>query len=172
MSSQRRIQASQANGARSCGPVTESGKQASAANSQRHGMLSQTVVLVGESEERFQALLDSFINDYKPTNTAETSLVETMAVARWRQLRTWCIQKSDFDREMARHEGSPVRRAAIAFRSLADNSRSLDLVHRYETSYDRQFLRALRQLKDLRSGPPADHAVPNFPVSTVTATFE
>ena len=59
-------------------------------------------------------------------------------------------------------EGPPSA-AAIAFRSLADNSRSLDLVHRYETSYDRQFLRALRQLKTLRPAPPPTTPSPTSP---------
>jgi len=39
----------------------------------------------------------------------------------------------------------------VAFKRLADNSRVLDLLHRYETSYDRQFIRALNALLKLRA---------------------
>jgi hypothetical protein len=50
MSSQRKIDSARANGARSKGPITEAGKAASSKNSLCHGMLSQTIVLEGESK--------------------------------------------------------------------------------------------------------------------------
>jgi hypothetical protein len=171
MSSQRRIQSSQANGARSRGPVTTAGKLAIAAHQQRHGMLAQTVVLTGESEERFLALLSSFVAQYNPRNEAEHALVENLCVARWRQLRTWSIQKSDFDREMAKSTGPAVHRAAVAFRNLADNSRSMDLVQRYEAGYDRQFLRALKVLETTQAKRSGDDGF-DYPISIATATFQ
>jgi hypothetical protein len=76
-----------------------------------------------------------------------------MAVARWRHLRVLGIQKAEFDLEMARQavpESKPVR-AAIVFRNLADNSRVLDVLLRYEVAYDRQFSRALNMLLKLRA---------------------
>src|SRR4051812_15574236 len=118
MSSLRKIQSSRANGARSRGPSTPAGKQVSAMNGLRHGMLAQTVVLTGESKSRFIALLQALVEEYQPPTESETGLVEAMAVARWRQMRVWGIEKSDFDREMSRHAGPAPIRAAIAFRNL------------------------------------------------------
>jgi len=57
MRSEKQIQASKTNGARSRGPITEQGKRNSSRNSARHGLLSQTVVLNDESAARFQQLL-------------------------------------------------------------------------------------------------------------------
>jgi hypothetical protein len=87
-----------------------------------------------------------------------------MAMARWRQMRVWAVQKTAIELEMARAEASsiesarvesgndpaseasiadltPVVLATLAYRALSDNS-FLDKLHRYETSYDRQFAKA------------------------------
>ena len=45
----------------------------------------------------------------------------------------------------------PATRVARAFRSLADDSRTLDLLNRYETRFDRQFARSLNLLMKLAS---------------------
>ena len=101
MPTDKQIQASRTNGALSRGPVTEQGKRNSAGNSTRHGLLAQTVVLDEEDADRFQELLASFMDEYKPSTASQVSLVETMAVARWRQLRVWGVQKAGMDRDMA-----------------------------------------------------------------------
>ena len=129
----RRIAASRANGALSSGPTTEMGKLASANASKnlRHGMLAQTVVLASESRDRFEDLLNSLLAEHRPTTRSQRALVDGMAVARWRQMRTWTIQKNDFDREISRHQAAtptiaPVA-AAIAFRSLNEGGNSLSI---------------------------------------------
>src|ERR1051326_5882134 len=159
MTDSPRTLASRANGARSKAPITPAGKCNSSRNSIRHGMLAQTVVLERESQDRFHELLSALTLQFHPRTAVEIGLVETMAVARWRQMRIWGIQKAGFDLEMARHqhvaESLPVR-AAIVFRHLADNSRVLDLAQRYETAFDRQFARAISLLIKLRSQPDHD----------------
>jgi len=157
MSSLRQIEASRSNGARSRGPVSPSGKQASARNSLRHGLLARTVVLEGESLDGFKTMLKSLTREFNPATEAETELVETMAVSRWRLLRIWGIQKTEFDREIdlqPREAGPKCVRAGMAFRNMADNSRSLDLLLRYETSLERQYNRALKNLLNLQATRP------------------
>src|SRR5215469_7289528 len=175
MSSQRKIDSARANGARSKGPTTEAGKQASSQNGVRHGILTQTVVLEGESKDRFEELHAALIAEFQPRTTTEAALVETMAIARWRLLRVLAIQKAGLDLEMAKQESqaSPAYRAAIVFKNLADSSRLLDLLSRYEISFDRQFSRALSLLLKLR----ANSSQPPEPLATTlsalsSATFE
>src|SRR5712692_739280 len=129
MSSERRIQSARANGARSRGPVTAAGKKNSAQNSTRHGVLAQTVVLECESKDRFEEFLAALTAEFQPRTTTEIEILETMAVARWRQMRVWRIQTAGFDLEMSREFSAQIApvRAAIVFRTLADNSRVLDL---------------------------------------------
>ena len=74
MSSERRIQASRANGALSRGPVTSQGKLNSSRSSTRHGILAQTIVLDSESKTRFEELLASYITEFQPRTPAETEI--------------------------------------------------------------------------------------------------
>jgi hypothetical protein len=127
----------------------------------RHGVLARSIVMEGESLEHFSDLLASLQADFQPESGVELLLVESMAVARWRQLRIWAMEKSGIAFEMEKQEqesgneetGSrdvPTR-AAIAFRRLSDKSRALDLFHRYEARYSREYHRSLRALLDLRT---------------------
>jgi hypothetical protein len=168
MRTERQKQAARANGAKSRGPVTSEGKLASSRNATVHGILSGTIVLKGESGERFNALLADLQAELQPQTTVEITLVENMAVARWRQMRIWGIEKANMEHQMrAEAEAADdiasedtATRCALAFRTLSDESRSLELINRYEARYDRQYLRAhhrFLQLVDRRTPlpPPA-----------------
>ncbi len=177
MSSSLRIEASRANGAKSRGPVTEDGKRASSANSAkstgpvtpegrarsaqnatRHGMLSDSIVLDDESAERFGIVLSLLEDELEPVTGIEQTFVETMALARWRQLRLWTVEKAQIDREARKQylerygqefnqgnevDNRPVIFAALAFRAMSDESRALELVGRLDARYDRQYKSAL-----------------------------
>ncbi len=82
MATQKQILANRANALRSTGPITPEGKKIASQNSTRHGMLAQTVVLEGESKDRFEEVLNGYIALIKPRSDAETALVETMTIAR------------------------------------------------------------------------------------------
>ena len=180
MATQKQIIANRANAARSTGPITPEGKRVASQNSTRHGMLAQTVVLEGESKSRFEDLFTSFIELIKPCSAAEAALVETMTIARWKQMRIWGMEKAGFQLEMSRESsahGANATRGYLTFKKLADNSRVLDLQHRYETGYERQFCRAYAFLLKLRakSDALADDSLPQsaqdllqFSCATVT----
>src|SRR5437764_13824765 len=72
------------NGAKSHGPVTPEGKACSSKNSIRHGLTAKAVMLNSESHEEFQALLDSYIDQFQPATDVERDLVQTMAITPWR----------------------------------------------------------------------------------------
>jgi hypothetical protein len=175
--SSRRIAASRANGALSSGPTTPEGHAALAASPRnfRHGMLAQTVVLASESRARFEALVDELLSEFRPITKAERTLVETMASARWRQMRAVCFQKNDLDLEIGRQQSAsptphtPPVAATLAFRSLSDKSNSLSNAMRHEAGFERQFNRALRQLKTLLDAHGKDGVEPTTaadPIST------
>src|SRR5580698_5723194 len=168
MSTERQQQASRTNGSKSHGPVTPDGKATSSRNATTHGMLSATIVLKGESTDRFFELLAGLLEEFQPQTLFEESLIENMAVARWRQMRIWGMEKAAMEHEMQRQaeisnsteldpSGHAATRAALAFRTLSDDSRSLELINRYESRFDRQYLRAHRRFLEVhdRRTPPA-----------------
>jgi hypothetical protein len=102
MSSELRIPSSRANGAKPRGPKTALGKLRSSQNSRRHGMLSKTVVLENERPAAFSDLLAAFEAELQPANRVEKVCIDTIAVAHWRLMRLWGIQKAGLQSEMRR----------------------------------------------------------------------
>jgi hypothetical protein len=153
MSSLRRIDASRANGAKSRGPITAEGKLNSSRNATRHGLLARTVVLDGEDVEAFTQLLQALTEQFNPSGPVENALIETMAVARWREMRLWAMEKAGLAHQIALEPEAvdPITKAALAFKTLSDQSRSMELINRYETRYDRQFNRCLVRLTALKN---------------------
>jgi hypothetical protein len=148
--SQKQIDASRLNGAKSHGPVTEEGRLNARRGSWRQHILARTVVLDGESRDRFNELHQSLISEIQPATAIENLLVSRMAVAQWRQLRLWSLEKSTVDAE----PGALLERASI-----------------FETRYDRQFDRALATIERRRHAkmrtepttPTKQEAIPNEP---------
>jgi hypothetical protein len=139
----RQIEASRASGARSRGSVTPEGKRNSCRDAIKHVSLASTIVLRGEIEERFLETLNDLIEEMQPETAVECSLVEMMAAARWRQIRLRGMEKAGMDYRIRNPADSVGRsennatRASIAFRSLSADSRSLDLMNRYDSRYER-----------------------------------
>jgi hypothetical protein len=155
MRSDKQIQASKANGARSRGPITEQGKRRSSRNSTRHGLLAQAVVLEEESVHGFQKLLAALRDEYQPRTASQVALVETMAVAGWRQFRVWQAQKTAMDRDIAAQGRSVGRksRALLALLGPPHSPCQQEVLFRYEIAFERQFNRALANLLALQSLP-------------------
>lgn len=53
----------------------------------KSGLLSRELILPGENREEFDALLDQLVQEHKPLGVVETSLLERVAIAMWRQRR-------------------------------------------------------------------------------------
>jgi hypothetical protein len=165
MRTPKQIAASRANGARSKGPVTSQGKRNSSRNSIRHGLLAETVVLKEEHTGRFFDLLNELIDEHQPATPTETMLVETIAVASWRQSRIWGMQKENFDHDVDSctvETDSPALCATLALRSSPESIRSHELLLRYEVAFDRQISRSigrLQQLQEKRASGPKNNVL-------------
>jgi hypothetical protein len=180
MRTEAQINASRINGAKSRGPVTPEGKQISSRNAETHGLLANTLVLKGESRDSFFELVAELLEEHRPQTPTEYALVQMMIAARWRQMRIWGMETAGLDHEIDRQAAQcstaeynatdNVTRAAKAFRTLGDDSRSLDLYSRYDARYERQFQRALRSLQNLVDRRLSLTPVPTSDAETVTPT--
>ena len=152
MSSQRRIDASRANGALSHGPKTPEGRALSDAARLTHGLTSRRTLVGNESEEDFRALRETYTAYFLP--------VTRFIAARWRLIRITSIETAMLNLEMDRQEPhvkkefeicDAATRVAMAFRALSDDSRALALLNRYESRFRRICDKLLRVLETCRA---------------------
>ena len=153
MTTKLKLETCRRNGALSRGPKTPEGRAISSRNSLQHGLLSSSIVLEGEDVALFNRLLETLTSEINPQTEIECHLVENLAVTRWRQLRIWALEKATLENEQENHlqHADPAKRTAKAFEALSNSSRTLDVLTRYETRFDRQYHRALKHLFAKRS---------------------
>jgi hypothetical protein len=109
-----------------------------------------------ESPGQLNDLLASLERLLQPQSEIERTLIGTMALARWRQTRLWKLETSILNREISRltplmPSESSVTLIALAFRSLIDHGRSLQIINRLESRCKRQYDRAADRLNALRA---------------------
>lgn len=85
---------------RGTGPRTKLGKERSKHNAFKHGIFSKIVVLKGESQVQFDALLNGLCEDFQPVGTFQKGLVEILAVTRWCQRRALVAQLAEIQAGM------------------------------------------------------------------------
>jgi hypothetical protein len=157
MASEKQKAASRANGAKSRGPITPEGKRRSARGNVEHGMLARTVVLDGESRPRFYALMISLQEELKPETAIENLLIHKMAVAHWRLMRAWGMERSgasQWAREYEAHEAASPGLSLLPDAPTCDAlsfDKSRVHLNEYEMRFDRQFTRALDRFEKFRA---------------------
>src|ERR1700730_18086314 len=169
MVSQLKSDTARANGAKSRGPTTAEGKEKSSRNSLKHGLTagSGNILLDCEDPDQFDEILNKLHTIHEPVTSAETDIVEEMVAARWRIRRMWTIETGLLNAEILTQQSNPSVsdkdpsvHLALAFRALADDSRSLALASRYEARLQRLYDRAYKTLRELqqarKSEPPKE----------------
>ena len=91
--------------------------------------LASTVLIDGESTQQFEEFLNALIAHYRPVTAIERGLLDTMAAARWRQMRAWSMLRTALDKG-----------------KIGENATIL----RYEATHRRQFNSALKELRSVK----------------------
>ncbi len=159
MSSRQIRKQARRNGALAAGTKSPAGIQTSSKNAIKHGLTSKMIVLTNESQARFDELHESYIETFQPTTPVEMDLIDQMVASQWRLRRIWIMQTAALDLKMDQqepeiaktfHQIDQATRVTVAFTSLANDEKSLDLLLRYETTYTRMYQRAISTLMRLR----------------------
>ena len=156
MPSQLRSDTARINGAKSQGPKSAEGRAISSLNAVKHGFTSHsTILLACEDHDEFATMLKDYMAAYRPTDAIEKRMVEEMLSAEWRIRRLKSIETALIDCEMMRQEPELEKtitpfdvgiQLAVAFTALADESRALALITRYESRLHRIHDRTLNLL--------------------------
>ena len=176
MPSQLRSDTARANGAKSRGPKSAETKEKSSRNSLRHGFTARSIILLEcESAEEFQKMEDDFAAMHQPATPAEQDLVDEMVAARWRNQRIRAIETVILDCEIIRNrpeiektflQPDTAVHMAMAFRTLAEDSRCTSLISRYESRLSRMYDRAYLQLQRKAAEPKQQAARTRAPRAT------
>ena len=185
MPTERQSESARINGAKSRGPKSAEGKKKSSRNSLRHGCTAgHTILLACEDRGDFNRMRKDYDAMYKPVTLEEQNLVDEMFATAWRLRRATTIETALIDLEVVTEEPKLKARfdtvdggilLASAFRSLADESRSLALVLRYEARLRRihqqnyDMLLRVRQQRQSEPAPPEPLPPPPAPPTKESA---
>jgi len=170
MTTKRQLEANQRNAARSTGPRTDEGKQASRLNAIKHGLLADTVFVPSLDDrdewERFRAdLLESL----QPDSALEDLLAERVVGTAWRLARVARYERDAIDDEVEAErlamEPEAKRQAAQrSYRTMKEiagtmgrhppqlpNLFMLEQIGRYEGHLHRQFMQCLHELQRVQA---------------------
>jgi hypothetical protein len=158
MISDAKLEANRRNAAKSTGPKTPEGKAVSKMNALRHGLLSDTVLLPDEDEDRFEAFREGMLQQLQPAGELEQLLADRVVATAWRlrraaEIETRLLERSQHDVPQAalmarygHHED-----VGYAFLNDAQGPDCFSRLSRYESALERGFYRALHELQRLQS---------------------
>ena len=144
--------------AKGTGPVTEAGKAKMRDNALRHGLTSEHVVIKGEDLEEYEALRQELLDDWKPAGKQEEMLVAKIAESAWRLMQVPRVETRTYDNYtlvaeklnaagISKCSPDPDDQVTACFHS---SSKQFDNIHRYETTIERSYYRAITELRKLQ----------------------
>lgn len=169
--SDARIFANQQNALKSTGPTTPEGKERSRANAYKHGLTGSGVVMPEEQAAEVERLALAFQRETQAPGEVGAALARTAARMSVRMDACFKQQTAAMTGRVRRAmdevvppEGADAETVAL-LRDEAGNaaffetSREACLARKYEAAAERQFFRALRELRVLKKQKTAEPAV-------------
>ena len=159
--SEARILANQANAARSTGPRTDEGKANSRANSFKHGLTGAGVVVTSEDSAKIEQLARDLKAELRPSNTTSQRLVERMAVLSVRMDRSVAQESAAISENVRQAKATFVAPEGLDEKTIAmlrqeagdialfDPSKGACLARQYEAAAQREFYRALKEVRQI-----------------------
>jgi hypothetical protein len=125
------------------GPTTEAGKQIASRNAAKHNCTSTSLIVPGETQSEFDALLESLIAEYRPETQMQQIRVNEAARG------TWELQRAhrEFDKSQVRLYSEQPNMCDWTPKQQAEGDR----MSRYRTRAERAYHRALQSVECLRT---------------------
>lgn len=145
------------------GPKTEEGKELVKHNALKHGILSKEVVLKTESQEEYETLNKSVIDELKPEGEVENILVDRISSNIWRIKRVLRVERNLMEWEDERHKddyelskenligyhNSKTQITREGAKKMIDN-KAIERILRYEVTIERSLFKAIEALKSIK----------------------
>lgn len=151
MTTEKQVEANRENALKSTGPMTIEDKARSSKNAMKHGLLSKDLVVHGERLSEYQMFRQNLIDTFQPQGPIELLLVEKMTCCAWRQRRAIQAESSFFHKGLS----SEYSRKSLESFFQGRNGEYLQNVTRYEAAIEKNFYRAMHQLKELQTARKA-----------------
>jgi hypothetical protein len=135
------INANRENAKGSHGPVTPEGKAAVSQNRRSHGLAGKFILLSTENAENLQILARSVYEEHKPETDTEQRFVDSIIQHYWLMQRAIHMQE-----ELIARADHPTE---------VDDKR-LSLFLRYQSTHERSYYKALRELQNLKKQKQKD----------------
>ena len=138
--SDRKLAANRANAQLSTGPTSPAGKSIVAQNRIRHGLTGSFRVLGDESQEEFDYLVETLLDEHAPADSTEAEFIQQMAEALWLSRRSVRLQDACIlALEFGNKEQQQTARKDFA------------LFMRYQATHERAFTRYSTELRKRRN---------------------
>jgi hypothetical protein len=154
--SDARLRANRRNAQKSTGPKTPEGKQRSALNATRHGILSQVIHLPEAEMNSYNEFTERYVNSLQPVGAVEIELANACADLQFRLHRLAAAEHNLFAIGHDEHgerwnTGHPESHAALTMaETLRRSGDPLALLTLYEGRLNRRFLQTLQQLRNIQ----------------------
>jgi hypothetical protein len=155
MSTRKQRAASRANGQKSQGPTTTTGKSNSRYNALKHGINAKQQIMFNESAEDLAELAAEYHELYSPADAVERFLVDTLVNNEWRLRR---LRKVEADLWRAANnlflDSHPDIEVAGSGDAFEASGPAFDRLQRIMNSCQRQYQQACKELQALQATRP------------------
>ena len=154
MASARQVAANRRNASFPRGPLSAESSAAIRENAVKHGLTAKHVVLQHEDYTNYSEVRASIVMEYRPHTPQEHRIADQIAQNYWRLLRCRRVETATFENRLGTLKNrfdidpdQPFNDDAGISVCMANDSRDFDVLRRYETTIERAWYRAIRELR-------------------------
>src|SRR5262245_59807987 len=171
MATPKQIEANRRNARKSTGPRTVAGKAVSSMNALKTGIDAQSSVIRGEDPNTLQLLTAEYYDRYQPATPEARALVDTLISSDWLLRRLRAAEAQLWEHAFERQDRWDDDTGAPLGHAFAANSQAFSRLQRRIDSAERNYHRALKELRRVQPSPPSPDPPPQ-PVVLPSASRE